>query len=132
MKKLELVIRGRKVVAEDYRLFLVEKALISGIKGFSATNYRKNGKEMIVVKLEGTQDQLEEFICVIRSSFPKSAELEEIAQRCIDTYVMGMDKFQMLMQFELWCRFAAAASGNKIGARHMVCVENESYKPFQG
>jgi hypothetical protein len=34
MKKIELVMRGRKVVAEDYRLFLLEEASIFGIKGF--------------------------------------------------------------------------------------------------
>jgi acylphosphatase len=128
MKKLELVIHGKRVVAEDYRLFLLEEASIFGIKGFSATNYRyrNNGKEMIVVKLEGTEEQLEAFICDVRSNFPESAELEEIEQRCIDTYVMGVDRFQMLMETEMWYRFAEAASGNEIGARHLVRVKNES------
>ena len=128
MRKMELVVHGKKVVDEDYRLFLVKKALCLGIKGFNAINYRKNGKEMIVVKLEGSVGLLEEYIHDIRSNFPEHAEVEEIEDKCIDTYVMDIHKFLMYLQYELWYRFAKAASGNEIGSHHPIIVENDSIR----
>ncbi len=128
MKKVELVIRGKKVVYEDYRTFLLEKALILGIKGFSACNYLHGSKELIIVKLEGSESQIEEFVRDIRSKFPERAELEEIEERCIDGYVMSAANFMKCMQEELWYRFAAALSGNEIGSEHLVAVRNDSVK----
>jgi acylphosphatase len=128
MKKLELIVHGKNVVDEDYRPFLLEEAFYLDIKGFSATNYLNNDKQMIKVKLEGSFDQLEEFIHNIRSNFPERAEVEEIEEKCIDTHVSNIDKFLMYMECELWHRFAEAASGNEIGSRHFVIGKNKSIR----
>lgn len=128
MKKVELAIRGKKVVDEDYRMFLLEKALILGIKGFSASNFLHGSKEIIIVNLEGSESQLAEFVSDVRSQFPERAELEVIEERCIDGYVMSAENFMMCMQCEIWYRFAAALSGNEIGSKHLVAVRNDSVK----
>jgi hypothetical protein len=83
---------------------------------------------MIVVKLEGSVGLLEEYIRDIRSNFPEHAEVEEIEDKCIDTYVMDIHKFLMYLQYELWYRFAKAASGNEIGSHHPIIVENDSIR----
>jgi acylphosphatase len=120
MKKVELVIKGRKVVDQDYRPFLLLSALNLGIQKIHACNAVEKGSEVISVKLEGADDKLNEFINFIGSRFPEQAEVEEIEERCLEMDVMDAWLFMKFLELELWSSLAALASDDRQGCGHMV------------
>jgi acylphosphatase len=71
MKSIELIIRGRKVVDVGYRSFLLLNAMNRGIQEFYASNSGPNGKEFVVLQVQGEDDRITSFIHFIRSQYPR-------------------------------------------------------------
>ncbi len=57
MKKVELVIKGRKVVDVGYRPYLLLAALDMGISKFHADNLRADGADMVLVQLRARKKE---------------------------------------------------------------------------
>lgn len=100
MKKVELVIKGRKVVDVGYRPYLLLAALDMGISRFHADNLRTDGIGILLVQLQGDEERVTEFIDFARSNFPKNASVERIEEREYDREIMDACLFLQLLQFE--------------------------------
>jgi len=74
---LKITITG-KVHNVGYRLLLLELADSLLIDRFDARNARINGKEAVVVLVDGDEDQLKEFVELVREEKPENAVVEEI------------------------------------------------------
>ena len=75
--KLKITITG-KVHNVGYRLLLLELADSLLIDKFDARNVRINGKEAVVVLVDGDEEQLKEFVELVREEKPENAVVEEI------------------------------------------------------
>jgi len=74
---MKLTITG-KVHNVGYRLLLLELADSLLIDKFDARNVRINGKEAVVVLVDGDEEQLKEFVEFVKEEKPENAIVEEI------------------------------------------------------
>ena len=100
MKSVELFIKGKKVIDVGYRPFLLLNALKQGIQNINAFNTIEEGKEMVVVRLQGEDDRVTSYINFLRSNFPVQSVVEEIIEREFDGLVEDAFKFAQILQFE--------------------------------
>jgi hypothetical protein len=100
MKSVELVIKGRKVIDIGYRSYLLLNAMYRDIQKIFAFNAREEGKEKVIIRLQGEDGIITQYIDFIQSNFPEHAEVEEVIERSFEGHVMDADKFLQLLQFE--------------------------------
>lgn len=100
MKSVELIIKGRKVIDVGYRPFLLLKAMEWGIQKIYAFNSRAEGREIVVVRVQGEDDIITSYIDFIKSKYPDHAEVEEIVERDFLGPVEDAYKFVQILQFE--------------------------------
>ncbi len=67
-----------KVHDVGYHLFLLEEADYLFIPYFDARNVKINGKEALVVLVDGDEEQLNEFVEFVKTNKPEKAVVEEI------------------------------------------------------
>ncbi len=100
MKRVELIIKGRKVIGVDYRPFLLLNAMRRGIQKIYAFNNKADGKEIVVVQVQGEDDIVTSYIDFVRSEYPPHAQVEEIAEKDFGGPVEDAYKFAQILQFE--------------------------------
>jgi acylphosphatase len=100
MKSVELSITGRKVNGVGYRPFLLLKALEWGIQKIHAFNSLAEGKEIVVVRVQGEDEIVTKYIDFIKSKYPDHAEVEEIVEKEFNGPVDDAFKFAQILQFE--------------------------------
>ena len=83
-----------KVHDVGYRLFLLEEADRLFIPCFDARNVKINGKEALIVLVDGEKEKIEEFIEFIRSEKPEKAVVEEIKVEEYVGSVREIDRFR--------------------------------------
>lgn len=88
--------RGRKVHDVGYRLFILEQADSLFIEGFDARNVTVDGREILVVLIEGDNSQLTEFIDFVNDPLnrPKEAIVDNIIIEEYEGRVREIDKFR--------------------------------------
>jgi len=77
-----------------YRLLLLEQADSMFIPHFDARNIKLNGKETLVILVDGEDVQLNEFIEFVNSNCPEKAVVESISVSEYTGKVKGIDKFR--------------------------------------
>ncbi|MEM0215909.1 MAG: acylphosphatase, partial [Archaeoglobaceae archaeon] len=75
---IRITIRGR-VHDVGYRLFLLEEADSLFIPCFDVRNVKIDGKEALIVLIDGEKEQLEQFVEFVKSNKPEMAVVEEIS-----------------------------------------------------
>ncbi|MEM1672066.1 MAG: acylphosphatase [Archaeoglobaceae archaeon] len=90
---IRITIKG-KVHEVGYRLFLLEEADSLFIPCFDARNVKINGKEAIIVLVDGDKEQLEQFIEFVKSNKPENALVEEISVEEFKGKVRDIEKFR--------------------------------------
>lgn len=75
--KRRINIEGEKVINVGYRSFLLEKAIKLELSGFDAENIKENGKERLVVSVDGEHKNVLTFIEYAKNNFPSI--LKELA-----------------------------------------------------
>jgi len=83
-----------KVHDDSYRLFLLEEADYLFIPNFDARNVRLNGKEALVVLIDGERGQIEEFIEFVKTNKPEKAIVEEIKIEEFEGRVRDIERFR--------------------------------------
>ncbi len=83
-----------KVHEVDYRLFLLEEADYLFIPRFDARNVKINGKEALVVLVDGEKEQIEEFLEFVRTNRPENAVVEKIQVEEYTGRVRGIERFR--------------------------------------
>jgi hydrogenase maturation factor HypF (carbamoyltransferase family) len=76
---LKIIIIG-KVHNVGYRLFLLEEADSMFIPNFDAKNVKQNGKEVLIVLIDGEKEQIQEFLEIVKSKKPEGAVIESIKE----------------------------------------------------
>lgn len=100
MKSVELLIKGRKVNGVGYRPFLLLRALEWGIQKIYAFNSLSEGKEIVVVRVQGEDELVTKYIDFIKSKYPDHADVEEIVEKEFNGPVDDAFKFAQILQFE--------------------------------
>lgn len=77
MISVRILIEGEKVQAVGYRLFLLEKAMESGIEKIYVRNVDKNKVELLV---SDEEDNVKSFYEKIRLEFPKEAKVKSVKE----------------------------------------------------
>ncbi|MEM2244405.1 MAG: acylphosphatase [Archaeoglobaceae archaeon] len=90
---IRITIKG-KVHEVGYRLFLLEEADSLFIPCFDARNVKINGKEALIVLVDGDKEQLEQFIEFVKSNKPENALVEEISVEEFKGRVRDIEKFR--------------------------------------
>ncbi|WP_457550476.1 acylphosphatase [Archaeoglobus sp.] len=90
---LKITIIG-KVHDVGYRLFLLELADLLFIEKFDARNVKINGKEAVVVLVDGDEGQLNEFVEMVKSEKPEMAVVEEIKVEEYKGRIRDIERFR--------------------------------------
>jgi acylphosphatase len=91
--KLRAKITGDKVHEVGYRVSLLEMAQDLGLSGFEAQNRKEDGSQVVLIFMEGDEDQITEFKGFIEKERPDGAEISAIAFEDYQGRVMDIDRF---------------------------------------
>jgi acylphosphatase len=73
--KLKITITGPKVHEVGYRVFLLRRARSLGFQKFDAYNASKKGLQIVIIAVEGDENQLEAFKSVVENDEPEGAAI---------------------------------------------------------
>jgi acylphosphatase len=90
---LKITITG-KVHEVGYRAFLLEGADSLLIPNFEARNVKINGKEALIVLIDGEKEQIESFVRFVKENKPENAVVEEIRVEEYHGIVRDIEKFR--------------------------------------
>jgi len=90
---LKITITG-KVHGVGYRAFLLEEADSLLIPNFEARNVKINGKEALIVLIDGEKEQIESFVRFVKENKPEKAVVEEIRVEEYHGIVRDIEKFR--------------------------------------
>ncbi len=90
---IKITITG-KVHNVGYRLFLLEEADFLFISRFDARNIKVDGKEILLVLVDGDEEQIREFVEFVKSNKPENAVVEEIKIESYDGRVRDIERFR--------------------------------------
>ena len=100
--KVKVTIIGGKVHDVGYRPFLLDLADSLLIERFDARNVVIEGKQAVVVLVEGDENQINQFIELIKENKPENAVVEEIKIEEYKGFVRSIDSYrQSLMVSQL-------------------------------
>jgi len=91
---LKITITG-KVRGVGYRAFLLEGADSLLIPNFEARNVKINGKEALIVLIDGDKEQIESFVRFLKENKPENAVVEEIRVEEYHGTVRDIEKFRV-------------------------------------
>jgi acylphosphatase len=90
---LKITITG-KVRGVGYRALLLEEADSLLIPKFEARNVKINGKEALIVLIEGDKEQIESFVRFLKENKPEKAVVEEMRVEEYRGTVRDIEKFR--------------------------------------
>ena len=91
--KLRAKITGDKVHEVGYRVSLLEMAQDLGLSGFEAQNRKEDGCQVVLIFMEGDEDQIAEFKGFIEKERPDGAEVSAVVFEDYQGCVMDIDRF---------------------------------------
>ena len=91
--KVRIIITG-KVHDVGYRPFLLDLADSLLIERFDARNVVIEGKQAVVVLIEGNEEQVKQFVELVKESKPENAVVEEIKVEDYDGFVRTIDSYK--------------------------------------
>jgi acylphosphatase len=101
LMKVKITITG-KVHDVGYRPFLLDLADSLFIQRFDARNVVINGKQAVIVLIDGEENQVNQFIELIKSEKPENAIVEEIKVEEYKGFIRSIDSYrQSLMVNQL-------------------------------
>ncbi|MEM4316917.1 MAG: acylphosphatase, partial [Candidatus Nitrosocaldaceae archaeon] len=89
----KIIIKG-KVHDIGYRLFLLEEADSLCIDRFDARNVMIDNKETVVVLIDGSDEQLNNFVEFVKNNVPEYAKVEEINIESYDGRIRELNRFR--------------------------------------
>ena len=99
--KLKITIEG-KVHDVGYRPFLLDLADSLFIQRFDARNMTRNGKQVVIVLVEGEEEQVNRFLETVKTEKPENAIVENIDVEEFTGFVRSIDSYrQSLMVNQL-------------------------------
>ena len=96
MRKIEITIRGPKVVDVGYRPFLLLNAMNFGIGKVFAYNL----EGAVRVRVQGAEEKIDQYLHLIRSARPQHAEVDGVEVTEFEGEVMRASVFLQFLQFE--------------------------------
>lgn len=99
--KNKIIIQGPKVYDVGYRVFLLNRALQSGLIGFSAFNHTlPDNIQQIEICIEGDTESIEEFTTDLHDNIPVHAIVDTISIEPYDKRVITIMDYMHLVQVE--------------------------------
>ena len=97
--KLKITIAG-KVHDVGYRLFLLNQADSLLLQRFDARNVFINGREALIILVEGEKEQLDEFVEFLKKEKPEKAVVEEIKVEEYKGTIRTIDSYRNSLMLE--------------------------------
>ena len=85
-----------------YRPFLLDLADSMLIERFDARNVVVEGKRAVVVLVEGGEDQVDQFVELVKTEKPEKAVVEEIRIEEFKGFVRSIDSYRQSLMINLW------------------------------
>lgn len=99
--KLEIIITGKKVHDVGYRHFLLAHALMRGIEKLYSYNAYIEGKQTVMVYIEGEEEQVVDFLDLVKTNFPSDAkEVSYVKHNGYVGEVMDINQYMHLAHVE--------------------------------
>ncbi|NLV26897.1 MAG: acylphosphatase [Methanomicrobiales archaeon] len=99
--KNKIIIQGPKVHEVGYRIFLLNRALTSGLTGFSAYNHTSpENIQQIEIYIEGETDAIEDFVTGLDVNIPVHAIVDTISIEPYNRRVINIVDYMHLVQVE--------------------------------
>ena len=99
--KNKIIIEGPKVHDVGYRVFLLNRALQSGLIGFSAFNHTlPDNMQQIEICIEGDPESIEEYTTDLREDIPVHAIVDTISIQPYQKRVISIMDYMHLVQVE--------------------------------
>lgn len=99
--KNKIIIQGPKVHEVGYRIFLLNRALTSGLTGFSAYNQTSpENLQQIEIYIEGETDAVEDFVTGLDVNIPAHAVVDKISIEPYNRRVINIVDYMHLIQVE--------------------------------
>ena len=92
--KVKVTIIGGKVHDVGYRPFLLDLADSLFIQRFDARNVIIEGKQAVIVLVEGDEEQVNQFIELVKSEKPENAVVEDIKVEEYKGFVRSIDSYR--------------------------------------
>jgi acylphosphatase len=99
--KRKIIISGSKVHEVGYRVFLLNRALFSGLDGFSASNESlPDGIEQVVIFIEGDEEAIRQFCEIVNNEIPCHAEVSRVSIESYERRVIKILDYMHFIQVE--------------------------------
>jgi hypothetical protein len=85
--KLQIRVVGPRVHEVGYRLHLLDLAIQYDIDRFSVNRVIENGKQVVIVRVEGSNDQLQDYLEDAENNIPAGAEVVDIVHEPFQEYI---------------------------------------------
>ena len=100
--RLKFSIVGEKVHDVGYRVMLINEALVLGLDYFNVFNTFLGEKEVVVVLIEGEEEQIVEFKRFMVQRKPERAVVDEIKEESYSGRISSIDRTMQAFQMEQW------------------------------
>lgn len=111
MPKKKILIKGDKVHDIGYRLFLMNIADGIGIENFDAENLKEDGVQVVMVLIESTENNINEFFNHIKEDFPPDAKVNSTGIEDYGKRVKPLESFRSGFMAAQQQKFAVAGVG---------------------
>jgi hypothetical protein len=85
--KLQVSVIGSRVHEVGYRLHLLDLAVRYDIDRFSVQRLVEGGKQVVIARVEGSNDQLQNFLNDAENEIPARAEVVDIVHEPFQGYI---------------------------------------------
>ena len=85
--KLQVSVIGPRVHEVGYRLHLLDLAIRYDIDRFSVHRQVEDGKQVVIARVEGSNDQLQNFLNDAENKIPAGAEVMDIVHEPFQEYI---------------------------------------------
>ena len=124
MTAKELRITG-KVHDVGYRLFLLNKAEELLLERFTARNIVTEGKECVLVHVDGPEELVSRFVAFADSQYPPEAVVDSVEVRAYSGPVMSLDSFRQSVMVTQLTKLAQAGVSMLVKQDETIAVIKE-------
>lgn len=129
--RLKFSIVGEKVHDVGYRVMLINEALVLGLDYFNVFNTFLGEKEVVVVLIEGEEEQIVEFKRFMVQRKPERAVVDEIREESYSGRISSIDRTMQAFQMEQWGKGIPILLDIRENTRIMLVKQDETIREIK-
>lgn len=130
--KLRITITGPKVHDVGYRYFLMNRAMSARIRMFEAHNIEGDGREEVLVLVDGSEQEIKAFRALVEAKRPERAEVSRVLIEDYDGEVMRVGEYAQFCTTVQMNKAIPLLLDMKEGLKSMVDGQSEIVNEVRG